>query len=50
MEPGLLMSSLLTKLRSTSSTAPVVDRGGVSGGGGGGYIVKTFLPSAGIIS
>ena len=43
------MSSLLTKLRSTSSTAPVVDRGGVSGGGGG-YIVKTFLPSAGIIS
>ena len=45
------MNSLLTKLRSKSSPVPVVVGGGVSGGGGGGYIVvKTFLPSPGIIS
>ena len=45
------MNSLLTKLRSKSSPTPVVVGGGVSGGGGGGYIVvKTFLPSPGIIS
>ena len=45
------MNSLLTKLRYNSSPTPVVVGGGVSGGGGGGYIVvKTFLPSPGIIS